>query len=313
MNVAIGDLRKVVLAARALGGHVVLSGHSLGGTVVTAYATWDFHGKPGATDLDGLVYDDGASGPTTLTADTARTNLTNFAKATPWLAFSGVPAPFLGLFSALGATGAIYSPDSPSLGQQSPLLPASLKPSVPVTELAQFGFAVDTKTSTLTFAAQAHVGQLDLSKTPAGWDNSGAITPLTRYAAMLAGKGVQGTDGSEWYFPQRLTIDSGAVNQGIDNDAQHVYGEHATHGRDLPKRLLMYAFGAAGGQRVLDATTALAMQSGIPASHLTLIQHQDTYAHNDPASAYPKNLFFDGLVPFLKTVGKLKPLPLGKR
>ncbi len=130
---------------------------------------------------------------------------------------------------------------------------------------------------------------------------------------MLAGKGVQGTDGSEWYFPQRLTIDSAAVNQGIDNDAQHVYGEHATHGKDLPKRLLMYAFGAAGGQRILDATTALATQSGIPASHLTLIQHQDTYAHNDPASAYPKNLFFDGLVPFLKKVGKLKPLPAAKR
>ncbi len=113
MNVAIGDLRKVVLAARALGGHVVLSGHSLGGTVVTAYATWDFHGKPGAADLDGLVYDDGASGPTTLTADQARTNLTNFAKATPWLAFSGVPAPFLGLFSALGATGSDLQPRQP--------------------------------------------------------------------------------------------------------------------------------------------------------------------------------------------------------
>jgi hypothetical protein len=305
MNVAIEDIHRVVQAAQKLHGHIVLSGHSLGGTVVTAYATWDFHGKAGADDLAGLVYDDGSSGTTPPTADVATATLNTFNTQTPWLAFSGVPAPFLGLFSALGSTAAIYRPGDPSIGQQSSLLPAILKPPVPVTNLAQFGYAVDVKTSKLSFATQAHVGQLDTSKSPAGWNGAGAITPLVRYAAMLAGSGIKGTDGSEWYFPQRLTIDSAGVDEGNDNPAQQVFGEHATHGTTLPKRLLMYAFGAAGGQRVLDATTTLANQSHIPASNLTLIQHQDTYAHNDPAGAYPQNAFFDALVPFLHKAAKV--------
>ena len=51
----------VITAARRLGGEVVLGGHSLGGGVVTAYATWDFAGRPGADQLAGLVYIDGGS------------------------------------------------------------------------------------------------------------------------------------------------------------------------------------------------------------------------------------------------------------
>ena len=47
MNVAVEDLHRVIEAAKAVGGKVVLGGHSLGGTVVTAYATWDFGGKAG--------------------------------------------------------------------------------------------------------------------------------------------------------------------------------------------------------------------------------------------------------------------------
>jgi hypothetical protein len=35
---------------------------------------------------------------------------------------------------------------------------------------------------------------------------------------------------------------------------------------------------------------------------LTLIDRQTTYAHNDPAGAYPVNAFFSGLVPFLHRV-----------
>ena len=64
MNVAVQDLHTVIGAAKKLGGKVVLGGHSLGGTVVTAYATWDFNGQPGADQLSGLVYIDGASSPT---------------------------------------------------------------------------------------------------------------------------------------------------------------------------------------------------------------------------------------------------------
>jgi len=303
LNVAVEDLHDVIAAARRLGGKVVLGGHSLGGGVVTAYATWDFNGAPGADQLAGLVYDDGASFSPVVSASKARAQLKKLQTSSPWLAFSKIPAPDLGLFSATGSTGALIDPNGPSIGYASPLLPANLKPPVEPTNLALFGFDTDVKTSQLVFAAQAHVGQLDTSTTPAGWDQDGAITPLTRWAKMLAGWGMLNVDGSEWYFPQRLTDDTGAIDNGLAYPAQQVLDVHSTLGRDLPRTLRMYAFGAYGGAAILDATKQLAAQSHIPLRNLTLINRHGTYAHNDPAAAYPKNVFFDHLVTFLRSIG----------
>jgi hypothetical protein len=76
---------------------------------------------------------------------------------------------------------------------------------------------------------------------------------------------------------------------------------HATMGRRLPRSLRIYAFGAAlGGPRVLLAAKRLAAQSHIPPRNLTLINRQSTYAHNDPAGAFPKNVFLARLLPFLE-------------
>ena len=153
---------------------------------------------------------------------------------------------------------------------------------------------------------QAHLGQgisPGAPGAPYGWNGAGALTPITRYATMLSGFGVDGADGSEWYFPQRLTDDTGAVNNGIANPAQRVLGVDATMGRSLPKRLLIYAFGARlGGAGVLTDARALAAQSGIPRANLLLIDRANTYAHNDPAGAYPRNAFFSGLVRFLHRI-----------
>ena len=80
MNVAVNDLHTVIEAAKKLKGKVVLGGHSLGGSVVTAYATWDFAGKPGAEGLSGLVYIDGGSSPTPITKEQAEEEL---GKSTP--------------------------------------------------------------------------------------------------------------------------------------------------------------------------------------------------------------------------------------
>jgi hypothetical protein len=122
---------------------------------------------------------------------------------------------------------------------------------------------------------------------------------------MFSGIDVRGADGTEWYFPQRLTDDLAAVGNGIANPAQQVLGLRATMGRRLPKRLLIYAFGAAlGGPRVPAAAIALAKQSHIPMRNLTLMNRQGTYAHNDPAGAYPRNAFFHHLVAFLKKVSR---------
>jgi len=154
------------------------------------------------------------------------------------------------------------------------------------------------------FAAQAHVGQLNTSVSPARWSRAGAITPIDRWASMLSGTGMSNVDGSEWYFPQRLTDDTGAVDQGNANPAQKVLGVDATMGHKLPKSLRIYAFGAAGGTAITQDAAALAKQSRIPRSHLLLVSRKGTYAHNDPASAYPHNVFFSKLMTFLAKVAK---------
>jgi hypothetical protein len=122
---------------------------------------------------------------------------------------------------------------------------------------------------------------------------------------MFSGVGVTNADGTEWYFPQRLTDDTAAVDEGNPNPAQGVLDVRSTMGHDLPHNLQIYAFAAhLGGPGVLAATKILAQQSGIPTSHLTLVDEHDAYAHNDPAGAYPSNVFFAHLVPFLKRVGE---------
>jgi pimeloyl-ACP methyl ester carboxylesterase len=307
MNVAVEDLNRVIESAKSLGGKVVLGGHSLGGSVVTAYATWDFGGRAGADDLAGLVYIDGGSMPTPVAAGQATTELSSLTapKATPWLAFGGIAAPYAGVFNATGSAGTLLDPNAPSLGQSSGLLPTALVPPVPVTNAGQYGYALNVGTSPPSLAAaQAHLGSGLSSSGPAhGWNGTGALTPLNRYATMFSGAGLQNVDGTEWYFPQRLTDDTGAVANGNANPAQAVLDVHSTMGRQLPKALKVYAFGAAlGGAAVPADAQLLAQQSGIPASNLTLVNAAPTYAHNDPAGAYPNNLFFAKLVPFLQSV-----------
>jgi hypothetical protein len=305
MRVEIGDLRRVVRAAQRRGRTVVLGGHSLGGSITTAYATWDFRGRPGARSLSGLVYIDGGSSPTPVSADRARRSLAELEAGSPWLSFGGIGAPFAGLFNATGATGVLIDPHAPSRGQAFPLLPADLKPPVPVTNIAQYGYALDTATSPPGLvAAQAHLGRLAESGGPRGWDQAGEITPIRRYARMFSGSGLRGLDGTAWYHPRRLTIDSGAVAAGNRNPAQEVLGVRATHGDDLPRRLRIYAFGAAlGGERVLEIARILARQSGIPRRRLTLVDRSRTHSHNDPNSAAPRNAFVERLVPFLERIG----------
>jgi hypothetical protein len=304
MRVEIEDLRRVVQLAAQRANRIVVGGHSLGGSITTAYATWDFDGQPGAAGLDGLVFIDGGSGPTPVTPEQATASLEALATSTPWLTFGGIPAPFAGLFNATGSLGALLDPDSPSLGQAWPLLPANLKPPIPVTNLAQYGYALDTETSPPgLIAAQGHLGHLAASGDPRGWDQAGEITPIERFAEMFSGFGLPGFDGTAWYHPQRLTTDAGAVAAGNANPAQAILDVRATHGHDLPANLRIYAFGAAlGGQRVLDAATNLANQSSIPLNNVTLIDRHETYSHNDPNSASPQNDFVDGLVTFLRQV-----------
>jgi pimeloyl-ACP methyl ester carboxylesterase len=306
MNTEMQDLHRVVKAARRLGGKVIVGGHSLGGSMTTAYATWNFGGKAGADDLAGLVFIDGGSSPAPVSADAAQQSLDTLKSSTPWLSFGGIAAPLAGLFNTSGALSVLTAPNDPSIGWHWSLLPAYLKPPVEPTNEAQYGYALDSDTSPASLiAAQAHLGRLADSGTPRRWVRAGELTPIKRYATMFGGWGLKSLDGTAWYHPMRLTIDSGAVAAGNANPAQQVLNVHATHGHDLSKRLRIYAFGAAlGGQRVLDAAKVLAAQSGIPKRRLVLVDRHTTYSHNDPSSASPKNAFVAHLIPFLKRVSR---------
>jgi pimeloyl-ACP methyl ester carboxylesterase len=306
MNVEVEDLRRVVQAARSGGRRVVLGGHSLGGSITTAYATWDFKGRPASRDVSGLVYIDGGSNPTPITPAEAQQSLQALQSGSPWLAFGGIPAPFLGIFSATGSTATVVAPSAASLGWSFPLLPANLKPPVQPTNEAQFGYAIDTETSPASLAAaQVHAGRLADSGSPRGWVRAGEITPIQRYADMLSGTGLMSVDGSAWYHPMRLTLDSRAVANGNANPTQDVLGVKATHGDDLSKRTPIYAFGAAlGGDGVLATARLLARQSDIPDDLLTLVNREATYSHNDPSAASPENEFVDHLIPFLAEIAK---------
>jgi pimeloyl-ACP methyl ester carboxylesterase len=304
MAVAVGDLHKVVKLAARGGRTVVLGGHSLGGSITTAYATWDFNGKPGAADLSGLVFVDGAAGGRTVpTAAEAQASLDelNQPDQSPFLDLTGNGLPWsAGVFNIVGSTAALRAPNDLSVFDGWPFLPASLRPPVRATNLGGYGYAFDTATSPASLRLiQVHIGHFATSGDPRGWVN-GELGTVQRVAAMFAGKGLKGLDGTAWYHPRRLSIDGGAIDNGNDNPAQAVFGDRATHGSDV--KLPMYAFETAlGDGRVIPAVQDLAKQSHVPKSEQRYVDKSATYAHVDPlAASTSKNAFLKTLLPFLK-------------
>ncbi len=304
MNVAVHDVRRVVKAAGKRGRSVVLGGHSLGGSITTAYASWDFNGKPGAKGLSGLVFIDGGSlGGTPPSAEQASASLQQLQGQSPFLDLVGLGLPWAaGVFNATGSTTALEDPTGESIFGSWPLAPANLVPPVPVTNRAQYGYALDTDTGPASLAlVQVHIGGLAASGDPRDWAN-GELGTVERAAKVFSG--IPGMDGTAWYHPRRLSLDSSAVNNGIANPAQQVLGDDAIHGDEV--NLPIYAFqtslGYANGQnRVINAAKQLAKQSGVPNKDLRLVSKPQTYAHIDPlAASADKNAFLLNLVRFLK-------------
>jgi pimeloyl-ACP methyl ester carboxylesterase len=302
MNVAIQDLHKVVARARRGGRKVVLGGHSLGGSITTAYATWDFDGRAGARDLSGLVYIDGGSNAPAVTPAAAKTSLAELAKSSPFLDLSGTGLPWAtGTFAAVGSTLALKDPEGASVLQQWSFFPTALKPSVPVTNEAGFGYVLDASSGPDSLRlVQAHIGQLAGSGDPRGWVDDGPA-PVRRAAQSL--NGVVGSDGTAWFHPRRLTIDAGAIAGGVANPAQKTLGVRTTHGRDV--HLPIYAIETSLGQgRVLKAARALAKRSHVSSRDVTLVDRSTAYSHCDPIfDEASKNDFIRTVVPFLKKIG----------
>jgi pimeloyl-ACP methyl ester carboxylesterase len=302
MNVAVEDLHAVVRRARKGGRKVVLGGHSLGGSITTAYATWDFDGRAGAKDLSGLVYIDGGSGGPAVTPAAAKASLGELAKGSPFLDLTGTGLVWsTGVFAAVGSTLAIKDPKGPSVLQAWPFFPAALKSSFPVTNEAGFGYVLDSKSGPPSLAlVQAHIGEPTATGEPRGWVDNG-LAPVQRAAASL--NGIRGSDGTAWFHPRRLSIDSGAVAGGVANPAQKTLGVKATHGRDV--HLPIYAIETSLGKgRVLKAARALAKRSHVPSRDVKLVDRSTTNSHCDPLfDEASKNDFIKTVVPFLKKIG----------
>ncbi len=123
---------------------------------------------------------------------------------------------------------------------------------------------------------------------------------MERVAQIFSG--IDGMDGTSWYHPRRLSIDSSAISAGNANPAQGVFGIRTTHGDDA--QLPMYAFETSlGDGRVIKGIRLLARQSGVPRRDLEFVDRSSTYAHVDPLAASPsKNDFLKTVVPFLERV-----------
>jgi pimeloyl-ACP methyl ester carboxylesterase len=298
MAVAIEDLRVVVEEAASRGGRVVLAGHSLGGNIAVAYATWDFDGTPGFEQLDGIGLIDGGSGPVGEVAE-IETGLAELETGTPFNDLLGVGLPWApGVFNVLGATGVLLEPDEPSLAYEFALLPATLKPPVQPTNEGQYGYALDVDTSPENLRlVHLSMGSLAEEADPRGWNDDGAV-PIERAARMFAG--IEGIDGTAWYHPIRLTLDGRTTNLGIAHPAQERVGVRAVHGEELD--VPIYAFETGFGQgRILEGARRLAEQAGLAEDDLTLVERHDT-THTDPMAIDPDNPLVETLVPFLEAI-----------
>jgi hypothetical protein len=301
MRVAVEDVARVVRAARAGGRHVVLGGHSLGGWIATAYAAWDFGGRAGARDLDGLVLIDGASGAPAISEADARQTRAEIERGSPFIAPAGARLPWIpGVLSAVGATLAVTEPGAQSLLQAWPLLPAAVKAPVPATNLAQLGYSVDADTSPESLAAgQAHLGGLAASGDPRGFRDGGYAT-AARVARAVSG--VAGADGTAWFHPRRLTLDAQAVAGGVANPAQALLGLRATRSADVHVPIYAIETSFLRGQ-ILTAARTLARRAHVPAQDVTLVDRSAKDVHCDPVFDDPAtNDFLATVVPFLERI-----------
>ncbi len=300
LPVALNDLRRVVLAARRGGRSVVLGGHSLGASLAVAYASWDFAGRPGHRDLDGLVLLDGGllGSFSTPSAAQSRQRIAKLAKENPFLDLVGLGLPWAaGVFAEVGALAALKDPAGPSIAQSFALLPPQFKPPVPATNRGLLGYAFDATTSPESLELiHVRAGQLAAAGDPRDWLD-GEVTPIARLAQTFA---QEPANAIEWYFPKRLGIDVDAAQGLTRTKTTDALGLRVHHRRtvDLPTYAIQSSL---TDGRVLRGARRLIATSRVPARRSLLVDAARTDSHLDSLTAAPaKSRYLQTIVPWLR-------------
>ena len=303
MKVALEDARAVVKRAHdAVGkkGEVFLGGHSLGASLSAAYAAWDFDGRAGYKDVDGIVMIDGGllGSFDAYDKEQAEEQIASLGEQ-PFLDLIGVGIPEAsGLFAEAGAIFGLKQPDNEaSTLQNFPLLPADFKPPVPATNEAAFAYAFDRDTSPAGLALlHVNAGNLSPSGDPRTWIDGG----VTYASDLIKGFAQEPANGVEWYFPRRLTIDTNGADQMKQNAVArylHLRLEH-TDEIDIP----IYAFQTdLTNGAVLKGAKKLVKRAETTKKQSMLVDGDPDYSHLDPLLAYPgKNKFSRTVIKFLR-------------
>ncbi len=249
MATTIDDLRAVIalIPAEQRQARVVLAGHSLGASIVSQYAAWDFAGAAGHDELAGLVLIDGVTGseggPLALTQAQYETDgqMTTTMGTVPsvkairegsrYFAFPILEAKLfpVGVGTALRATlhPDLVEADTP---RNTALQTLFLMDRLPrFTNRAAFGLAFDAASCPVSIAAvnagASTGGALTSAPSPFGggtvvkpsevtatyaWQEYDQVNPreFTSLTDFALAWTRPDSDFGEWYFPLRLTLDS---------------------------------------------------------------------------------------------------------
>ena len=295
LKLALEDLRRVVRRARAGGRRkVILGGHSLGASMTVAYAAWDFRGRPGYKDLNGMVLIDGGLLGTFSSASVsgARKILAEIRRGEVFddIVELGIPE-IGGIFVELAAQYARTQPSAPSVLQRNPLVPAEFKPPVRATNEAMLGYAFDKETSPKGFELlRINAGALATTGDPRPWAD-GELTPIQRFAGAFA---AEAPNVAEWYFPRRLRLDVDAVSSLRQTRAAKLLGLRATHAAEIDIPLYAFQTDLTHGRVIRGAKRLLKRADGITTYRL----HSNTnQSHVDPLVAAPsRNSFLRSVV-----------------
>jgi pimeloyl-ACP methyl ester carboxylesterase len=300
LKVELNDVRKVVRKASRHGRKVVLGGHSLGASSALAYASWDFHGRPGFRDVEAIVLIDGGllGSFDAFNLQQAQQAIKGLSTDSPFLNVLGIPGfPWAaGVFAEVGGTYAKLDPTAASPVQNFPLLPSELRPPFPVTNRALLGFDLDESTSPLEADLHVRAGQLAASGSPRDWQD-GEVSPIARVADTF---GQEPANAVEWYFPYRLTIDVNGADRLRRNDVANFLGLRPWHTKKVNVPLYSFQTSLTNGD-VLRGAKEFVKRSKVRRNEAELVDGTATTSHLDPLTAAPKtNDFLKTVVPFLE-------------